>query len=111
MGAARLAPAVHLPAEVADPRPRKEHVLPAEVLDRSVQLADAITQLVPSLDDMIDPATAEEDEPVRQPGRPIEGRLARPTKPYRDRVRRFRHQGRSVHSVEAAGEVDDGFRE
>ena len=84
----------------------RSYVLPAEVLDRPVQLADAIAQPVPSVDDMID-AAAEEDEPVRQPGRPVERRLARPTKPYRDGARRFRHQGGPVHPVEAAREVDD----
>jgi len=60
---------------------------------------------------VVDAAAAEEDEPVRQPGRPVERRLARPTKPYRDGTRGFRHQGGSIDSVEAAGEVDDRLRE
>ena len=55
---------------------------------------------------MVD-AAAEEDEAVRQSRRPVESRLSRPTKPDRDGASRSRHQGRPVHPVEAAGEVDD----
>ena len=59
---------------------------------------------------MVDAAT-EEDEAVREPGGPVERRLARSTEPDRDGPRRLRHECGSVNPVEAAREVDDGFGE
>src|SRR5438045_1836374 len=105
MGATCLPPGVDLCCEAADTGAGKRHVIGTEVLDRPAQALDAIAQPFPGSDGIA--AAAEEDEAVREAGGSVERLLARSTQPDRDGPRRLRHERRSVHPVEAPGEVDD----
>jgi hypothetical protein len=110
MGAARLAPGINLGREIAYTATLgKCHIVPAEVLGRPAEAAHAITQPFPGVDGA--GAAAEEDEAVRDPGSTLERGLAGSAKPDRDGPRRPWHERGPVDPVEAAREINDGFRE
>src|ERR1700675_4699680 len=101
MGASCLAPGSDLRFEPVYPAPIQHDPVRAEAFDRPAVGADAITQPVPVVDDLVGGAT-EEDETVRQPRRPVERDFAISTKPDRDGPRRLRQERSSVDPVETA---------
>ena len=109
VGAACLAPGIHLGHKAVNTAPGKRHVVRAEVFYWPAETAHAITEPFPGVDGT--GAAAEEDEAIREPGSPLIRGVTGSAKPDRDEPRWLRHECGSVDMVEAAGEIDDRLRE